>query len=222
MGLTLVITSFTCTAPFVGSLLAAGGGGGFLKIAIGMFFFGLTMATPFVFLALSRAASRRSRAWGPGMNTLKVFMGFVELAASLKFFSNADIAENWMLLPREVFLALWAGIFFVAGMYLLGKINLKGESADGNIGPARMLGGLGNILFGLYCLLGTVGYQLDGFIMGAMAPPPTYSRGLVITHQGTGGGGGAVYPEGIARRSRGARCRGRLRRGARLRPREEP
>ncbi|MEC7232734.1 MAG: hypothetical protein VXW31_07340, partial [Planctomycetota bacterium] len=72
-----------------------------------------------------------------------------------------------------------------------------GESPDGNIGPARMLGGLGNILFGLYCLLGTVGYQLDGFIMGAMAPPPTYSRGLVITHQGTGGGGGPVYPEGI-------------------------
>ena len=134
---------------------------------------------------------------GGWMNTLKVFMGFVELAASLKFFSNADIAENWMILPREVFLALWAGIFFVAGMYLLGRINLKGESPDGNIGPARMLGGLGNILFGLYCLLGTVGYRLDGFIMGAMAPPPTYSRGLVITHQGTGGGGGPVYPEGI-------------------------
>ena len=196
MGLTLVITSFTCTAPFVGSLLAAGGGG-FLKIAIGMFFFGLTMATPFVFLALVPGRLAKIPSAGAWMNTLKVFMGFVELAASLKFFSNADIAENWMLLPREVFLVLWAGIFFVAGMYLLGKINLKGESADGNIGPARMLGGLGNILFGLYCLLGTVGYQLDGFIMGAMAPPPTYSRGLVITHQGTGGGGGAVYPEGI-------------------------
>lgn len=196
MGLTLVITSFTCTAPFVGSLLAAGGGG-FLKIAIGMFFFGLTMATPFVFLALVPGRLAKIPSAGAWMNTLKVFMGFVELAASLKFFSNADIAENWMILPREVFLALWAGIFLVAGMYLLGRINLKGESADGNIGPARMLGGLGNILFGLYCLLGTVGYQLDGFIMGAMAPPPTYSRGLVITHQGAGGGGGPVYPEGI-------------------------
>lgn len=198
MGLTLVITSFTCTGPFVGSLLASGSGFSRLQIAIGMGFFGLTMATPFVLLALLPGRMSKMPSAGAWMNTLKVFMGFVELAASLKFFSNADIAEHWMILPREVFLILWAGIFVVAGMYLLGRINLKGESPDGNIGPGRMLGGLATVLFGMYCFMGTMGYRLDGLVMAAMAPPPDYTRGLVESHQGTGGPGVSL-PEGIVK-----------------------
>jgi cytochrome c biogenesis protein CcdA len=192
MGLTLVITSFTCTGPFVGSLLAAGSDFGVGHTAIGMGAFGLTMATPFVLLALLPGRLSAIPSAGAWMNTLKVFMGFVELAASLKFFSNADIATHSMILPREVFLVLWAGIAFVAGYYLLGRINLKGEEPDGNIGPGRLLGAVVTILAGFYCLLGTMGYQLDSVIMSAMAPPPTYTRGLVESH--TSGTGAAASP----------------------------
>ena len=190
MGLTLVITSFTCTGPFVGSLLATGSGFGQLETALGMGAFGLTMATPFVLLALLPGRLSAMPSAGAWMNTLKVFMGFVELAASLKFFSNADISTHSMILPREVFLMLWAGIAFVAGYYLLGRINLKGEDPDGNIGPGRLLAAVTTILAGFYCLLGTMGYQLDSVIMSAMAPPPSYTRGLVPSH--TSGGGTAM------------------------------
>ncbi len=196
MGLTLVITSFTCTGPFVGSLLAAGSDFGVGHTAIGMGAFGLTMATPFVLLALLPGRLSAIPSAGSWMNTLKVFMGFVELAASLKFFSNADIATHSMILPREVFLVLWAGIAFVAGYYLLGRINLKGEDPDGNIGPGRLLGAVATILAGFYCLLGTMGYQLDSFIMSAMAPPPSYTRGLVDSHTSGGGGAASAAPAG--------------------------
>jgi thiol:disulfide interchange protein DsbD len=110
-------------------------------------------------------------------------MGFVELAAALKFFSNADITLKLGILPREVFLMIWTGIAFVTAMYLFGRINLKGESPDGNIGPGRLCAGTATIIGGLYCFLGVQGYQLDGKIMSAMAPPPSYSRGLVETHR---------------------------------------
>lgn len=182
MGLTLVITSFTCTGPFVGSLLAAGSGNTWVETAIGMGAFGLTMATPFVILALVPGKLSAIPSAGSWMNTIKVFMGFVELAAAMKFFSNADISLDAMMLPREVFLILWTGIAFVAAMYLFGRINLKGESPDGNIGPGRMLAGTATSLGGFYCLLGAMGYQLDSFIMSAMAPPPGYTRGLVDSH----------------------------------------
>ncbi|MEO0661221.1 MAG: cytochrome c biogenesis protein CcdA, partial [Planctomycetota bacterium] len=137
MGLTLVVTSFTCTGPFVGSLLAGGAGAGYstFEIGLGMAAFGATMAAPFVVLALLPGKASAMPSAGAWMNTLKVFMGFVELAAALKFISNADIAQQWMLLPREVFLALWTVISVVAGLFLLGRVNLKGESPDGMIGP---------------------------------------------------------------------------------------
>lgn len=187
MGLTLVVTSFTCTGPFVGTLIAAGAAGGVMHVALGMATFGATMAAPFVLLALLPGRMSTMPSAGAWMNTLKVFMGFVELAASLKFFSNADISLHLMIIPREVFLILWTAIAFVAGSYLLGRVNLKGESPDGEIGPGRMMAALVTISGGFYCLLGAMGYHLDGTVMNAMAPPPTYSRGLVSTHQPVGG-----------------------------------
>jgi len=211
MGLTLVVTSFTCTGPFVGSLIAGGSGYATWQIGVGMAAFGATMATPFVALAMlpGRASSMPSA--GAWMNTLKVFMGFVELAAALKFLSNADIAQGWMLLPREVFLALWFLILGVAGVFLLGMINLKGESPDGNIGPGRLLGALATLSFALYCGLGALGYELDGKVMSALAPPPDYSRGLVPTHaplsledlEGLSMGSGQPLPEGVERTAGG-------------------
>ncbi|QDV10044.1 Thiol:disulfide interchange protein DsbD precursor [Planctomycetes bacterium Poly30] len=197
MGLTLVVTSFTCTGPFVGSLIAGGAAtGGVMRVALGMGAFGLTMATPFVVLALLPGRMSAMPSAGAWMNTLKVFMGFVELAASLKFFSNADIALHLMVLPREVFLMLWAAIAFVAGYYLLGRVNLKGECPDGEIGPGRLMAAIVTVSGGFYCVMGAMGYQLDGLIMSAMAPPPTYSRGLVETHT-QGGGSASALPDGV-------------------------
>lgn len=199
MGLTLVVTSFTCTGPFVGSLLAGGGSFAVWQIGVGMGVFGATMATPFVFLALVPGKLSKMPSAGGWMNTVKVFMGFVELAASLKFFSIADVGRNWMILPRETFLALWAGIAFCAAMYLFGRINLKGESPDGNIGPGRMLAGVATVLGGLYCMLGVLGYRQDGMIMSALAPPPNYTAGLMDSHRSVGGGMGheASLPAGV-------------------------
>ena len=203
MGLTLVITSFTCTGPFVGSLIATGASGGVTRIVIGMAVFGATMAAPFVVLALIPGRLSAIPSAGGWMNTLKVFMGFVELAAALKFFSNADIALQAGWLPREVFLMAWTAIGLAAAMYLFGRINLKGESPDGEIGPWRLCGGVATLIGSFYCFMGVQGYQLDETIMSAMAPPPSYSRGLVETHRGevvsSGAGAPAPLPAGVAR-----------------------
>ena len=169
MGLTLVVTSFTCTAPFVGTLLARGGDQGVARVVMGMGVFGLTMATPFVFLSLFPSRAQKMPGAGAWMNTLKVFLGFVELAAALKFLSTADLAWGWGFLSKEVFLILWAGIFMVAAMYLFGKINLKGEES-GAISPGRMIAATTTFLFAIYCAFLTAGFKMDP-LLTAFAPP---------------------------------------------------
>ncbi|MBI4880505.1 MAG: hypothetical protein HY812_12725 [Planctomycetes bacterium] len=172
MGATLVVTSFTCTAPFVGSLLSVGAGEGNIgRIALGMGVFGLTMAAPFALLALLPGRLRRMPQAGEWMHALKVYLGFVELAAALKFFSNADLVWGWGILSREVFLTLAVGIFFAAAAFLFGWIRLEGES-EGRIGPVRMLGGVGTLLLSLYLGLGLFGFALDDI---STAIIPNYS-----------------------------------------------
>ncbi|MEO0651041.1 MAG: protein-disulfide reductase DsbD domain-containing protein, partial [Planctomycetota bacterium] len=158
MGATLVITSFTCTAPFVGSLLsvgATGDGASLTRIALGMATFGATMAIPFIALSLVPGRISTIPSAGAWMNTLKVALGFIELAAALKFISNADLVWGWGVLSRELFLVLWTGIMLTAAFYLFGFVRLKGES--GEIGPGRMAGAMGFLLFGLYCGYGAQG-----------------------------------------------------------------
>lgn len=170
MGATLVVTSFTCTAPFVGTLIAGAAKSGLSSVILGMAIFGLTMAIPFVLLALLPGQLKAMPKSGSWMNSLKVFFGFVEVAAALKFFSNTDLVWNktpW--LPRELFLMLWAAIFFCAALYLFGFVKLKGES--GEIGPGRMLAAIGTFCLAAYFTHGAMGYKLDNFIMLAMEPP---------------------------------------------------
>lgn len=169
MGLTLVITSFTCTAPFVGTLLASGANQGVGRTALGMGLFGLTMATPFVLLSLFPGRMKKMPTAGAWMNTLKVFLGFVELAASLKFLSTADLGWGWGFLSKEVFLLAWGSIFLVAAAFLFGWINLKGEE-DGAISPGRMVGATATFVFGTYSLFLIGGYEMDP-LMTAFAPP---------------------------------------------------
>ncbi len=173
MGATLVVTSFTCTAPFVGTLLgaaAAGGKGDLMRIVLGMGTFGVTMATPFVFLSLVPGRVRQMPQAGEWMNTLKVFLGFVELAASLKFFSNVDLVLGWGVIGREVFLAAWLVIFIAAGLYLI--IKARRTHAAGGPSGSRQIGfGMLSILFGLYCGYGIPGNMLDGYVMTPLLPP---------------------------------------------------
>ncbi len=187
MGMTLVLTSFTCTAPFVGSLLslAASGGSGIGRIALGMGVFGLTMAVPFMALSLLPGKIQSLPSSGEWMDTLKISLGFIELAAALKFFSNTDLVWNWQFLSRELFLLLWAGISVLAAIYLFGWIKIKGHAAN-EIGAGRMLGAIAFLLFGAYCWHGYRGHTMDG-IMTAIIPP--YSSAMAVSAEGGPGGG---------------------------------
>lgn len=179
MGATLVITSFTCTAPFVGSLLSIGATDGSAgRVALGMAVFGLTMAVPFALLSLLPARIKAMPRSGEWMNTFKVTLGFVEIAAALKFLSNTDLVWHWGWLSRELFLFLWVAIFVVAALYLFGLIPLKGPTQG--IAPARMTAGLAFALFAAYCWTGATGSRMDA-IMTALVPP--------YTNRPTGSGG---------------------------------
>ncbi len=167
MGATLVITSFTCTAPFVGSLLSFGASSGsMLRVALGMGVFGLTMAIPFVFLSLVPGKIKQMPQSGQWMDTIKVTLGFVELAAALKFISNADIVWGLELLSRETFLAAWTIIMLAAALYLFGVLR-KGPKPK--VGAKRAFTGLCFVAFSAYCAWGWNGAQMDT-VMTAIIP----------------------------------------------------
>lgn len=173
MGATLVVTSFTCTVPFVGSILAVGGQDGDLtRLVLGMGTFGATMAVPFVLLSLVPGRLRALPKSGEWMNTLKHWLGFVELAAALKFLSNSDLVWRWNVISRELFLVLWALFFALAGLYLLGLFSKRAQRA--RAGRVRLGGALLSLAFAGYCLFGLRGRELD-WVMTAMLPP--YSGG---------------------------------------------
>ena len=172
LGATLVITSFTCTAPVMGGLLAltaTAEGGSTGKILLGMSVFGLTMATPFFFLALFPAWTKSMPRSGEWMNKVKVFLGFLEVAAALKFFSNADVALNNddPILNQEMFLLAWAVIFTLAGLYLVSAHRgFKGASLRSLAASLLVLA-----LSAYFFSCSRPGAELD-FITAALAPPP--------------------------------------------------
>lgn len=173
MGATLVVTSFTCTAPFVGTLLSTGASsGGLGRVALGMAVFGATMAVPFVGLSMLPGKVKAIPKSGEWMHTLKVTLGFVEIAAALKFISNADLVWKWEWLSRELYLVLWVGIFAVTALYLFGMIKLKDEATT-EVSPGRMSAGLLFVLLSAYCAYGAVGNDMDR-VMTAIIPP--YSK----------------------------------------------
>ncbi|MEW6071638.1 MAG: cytochrome c biogenesis protein CcdA [Planctomycetota bacterium] len=170
MGATLVVSSFTCTAPIMGTLLALGGADGDLpRLVLGMAVFGLTMAVPFVGLSLVPGRLQALPRSGEWMNTLKFFLGFVELAAAFKFISNADVKlhEGPRWLPRDVFLGLWGVLFLLAALYLFGWIFRHG---GGRAGTIRRGSGVLALAFAGYSFYGAAGRPLD-YVMTAIAPP---------------------------------------------------
>lgn len=182
MGATLVLTSFTCTAPIVGALIGGIAKHGTLKVAIGMGIFGLTMAIPFMALSLAPTKVKAMPKSGEWMETLKISLGFVELAAAFKFVSMVDIYFGWDALPRELFLMIWAAVFGLWALYLFGVIRKAGTPSMG-VGAGRMAGGMVVTLLATYFLFGAMGNRMDKIMTGFV---PAYSNRVVM--KGAGGG----------------------------------
>jgi thiol:disulfide interchange protein len=185
MGLTLTLVSFSCTAPFVGGLLAATAFGEWGYPIVGMVAFSLTFALPFVLFALFPQALQALPRSGSWMNTIKVVLGFVELAAALKFLSNADLVWGWGLLSRPLVIALVAVLFFLTGLYLLGKLRLPHEAPVETVGVGRLLTSV--LFFGLslYLLPGLLGAPL-GRLDAYLPPRKATDVGLTSLFQASG------------------------------------
>lgn len=177
MGLTFVVSAFTCTAPIVGSLLVlaanAQGAAAFLKPIVGMSVFATALALPFLLLALFPSLLKRLPKSGGWMTTLKGAMGFLELAAAVKFLSNTDIYWNWQVLTQPAFLALWALVLAGTSLWLLGSLRLGFNTPTGKPTPARSAwAGLFGLL-AVYCLWGTTGRPLHPALAQFLPPPAT-------------------------------------------------
>jgi thiol:disulfide interchange protein len=172
MGFTFVLVSFSCTGPIVGTLLVdAATGGNILGPAIGMLGFSLALAIPFSLFAVFPTALKSLPKSGGWMNAVKVVLGFVVLAFSLKFFATADAVAQWGLLDREVFIVLWIAIFLLLGLYLIGKIKFAHDSELKYMSVPRLI--LAIIAFGFvfYLLPGLWGAPLKA--ISSFLPSPT-------------------------------------------------
>lgn len=172
MAFTLVLVSFSCTGPIIGTLLVeAAASSNFVSPAIGMAGFAIALALPFSIFAMFPTMLKSMPKSGGWMNTVKVVLGFLELALALKFLSVADLAYGWRILDREVFVSLWIVIFALLGVYLLGKITFPHDSKVEKIGVTRFMLACVSLAFAVYMLPGLWGAPLKS--ISAFAPPLT-------------------------------------------------
>ncbi len=170
MAFTLVLVSFSCTGPIIGTLLVqAAAMGTAVGPAIGMFGFALALSIPFSFFAVFPNMLQNMPKSGGWLNSVKVVLGFLELALALKFLSVADLAYGWRILDREVFLVLWIVIFAMLGFYLLGKIKLSHDSDLKYISVPRLFMAIISLSFAVYMVPGLWGAPLKA--ISAFAPP---------------------------------------------------
>lgn len=175
MAFTLALVSFSCTGPFVGTILVeAAAKGDFWGPVVGMAGFSIALALPFTLFALFPGWLSGLPKSGGWLNSVKVVLGFVELAFALKFLSNTDMVMDWGLLRREVFIALWVVIFALLGFYLLGKIRLPHDSPLESISVGRLFLSILSLSFAVYLVPGIWGAPVK--IISAFAPPTTYSE----------------------------------------------
>lgn len=170
MAFTLVLVSFSCTGPIIGTLLVeAAVSSDFLAPAVGMFGFALALALPFTLFAMFPTMLKSMPKSGGWLNSVKVVLGFLELALALKFLSVADLAYGWRILDREVFVSLWIVIFALLGVYLLGKITFPHDSKVEKTGVTRFMLACVSFAFAVYMLPGLWGAPLKA--ISAFAPP---------------------------------------------------
>lgn len=170
MSFTLVLVSFSCTGPIIGTLLVqAASMGTAVGPAIGMFGFALALSIPFSLFAIFPNMLQSMPKSGGWLNSVKVVLGFLELALALKFLSVADLAYGWRLLDREVFIVLWIVIFVLLGFYLLGKIKLSHDSDVKYVSVPRLFMAIISFAFAVYMVPGLWGAPLKS--ISAFAPP---------------------------------------------------
>lgn len=174
MALALAIVSFSCTGPIVGTLLVESASKGGIAPVVGMLGFSTALALPFMLFAMFPSWMHSLPKSGGWLNTVKVSLGFLELALAFKFLSNADLVLQLHLLEREVFLAIWIAIFGAWALYLLGKITTPHDSPLTHISVGRLSLGLLVLAFTIYMIPGLFGAPLK--LISAFPPPQTYSE----------------------------------------------
>lgn len=182
MALTLALVSFSCTGPILGSLLAGAlsSDGGAWQLTAGMGGFGLALALPFALFAAFPGMMQSLPKSGGWLNTVKVVLGFIELALALKFLSNADLVKHWGLLKIELFLGLWIVIALAMALYLFGKIKFPHDSPIKKLSATRIGLGALSVIFAVYLASGFIYDEKAGSfrplkLLSGLAPPTCYS-----------------------------------------------
>ena len=199
MALALAIVSFSCTGPIVGTLLVESASKGGIAPIVGMFGFSLAIALPFALFAMFPGWMNSLPKSGGWLNTVKVFLGFLELALAFKFLSNADLVLQLHWLERELFLAIWIAVFGTLAFYLFGKIKLPHDGNENHISVGRLSLGLLVLAFTIYLIPGIWGAPLK--LISGFPPPLNYSEapyGVGYTKLSNGGGvtSEGTMPEG--------------------------
>lgn len=215
MAATLVLVSFSCTLPIVGNVVVLAAGGEIMKPVLAMLSYSLAFALPFTLFAIFPEWIKSLPKSGGWLNSVKVVLGFLELALCLKFFSIADQAYHWGLLDREVNIGFWIVIFGLLGLYLLGKLPMKGDSAQPVVTVPRLMLSIGTFAFVVYLIPGLWGAPLKalagylpplythdfnlqaarGSAENAVCEPPRYADFLHLPH---GLQGYFDYPQALA------------------------
>lgn len=176
MALTLALVSFSCTGPIIGNLIVLASKGSYFGPLMGMFGFSVALALPFTLFALFPSWINGLGKAGGWLNSVKVTLGFLELALALKFLSNADLAQGWRLLDRDIFLCLWIVLFGLLGMYLLGKLKFHHDSelpandfGQPYVSIPRLFFAIASFAFMVYMVPGLWGAPLKG--ISAFLPP---------------------------------------------------
>lgn len=187
MAFTLVLVSFSCTGPIVGSILVEAAGGQFLKPTVAMAAFGAAFAIPFTLFAIFPGWLSGLPKSGGWLNTVKVVLGFLEIALGLKFLSVADQTYHWGILDREVYLAIWIAVFALLALYLIGKIRLPHDDKMETLGVPRLLMGLVVFSFVIYLIPGMFGAPLKS-LSGYLPPQATHDFDIAAMTRENGSG----------------------------------
>lgn len=183
MALTTVIVSFSCTGPFIGALIIEAIQDGGMRPLIGMFFFGLAFATPFTLLAIFPSALNKLPKSGGWLNAIKVVFAFILLAFGLKFLSNIDQVYGFGILNREIYLALWIVVFFMLGLYFLGKLKLSHDSDLPYVGVGRLFLAMVTFTFVVYLFTGLLGSPLT--TVSSLIPPQSVRTNFSVNSMGS-------------------------------------